>query len=192
MTESNNLKTEYDRRHHLRKVALVSFPLMMVGATLAIILLQMSGYAGSVQDTQLGFNADIIKAYFSLMDPAGMGLFIMGNLADYIFILFYGIFFYSTARLISWNYKGGLTKSVGMSLAWVGVIAAVLDGIENLFLFAMTANPAGFPSWLALAHSTFATAKFLFLYAAMGWTVAGFVLNRTPLSGILISGLKAR
>ena len=137
-------------------------------------------------------DADIIKAYFSLMDPAGMGLFIMGNLADYIFILFYGIFFYSTARLISWNYKGGLTKSVGMSLAWVGVIAAVLDGIENLFLFAMTANPAGFPSWLALAHSTFATAKFLFLYAAMGWTVAGFVLNRTPLSGILISGLKAR
>ncbi len=173
-------------------MALVSFPLMMVGATLAIILLQMSGYAGSVQDTQLGFNADIIKAYFSLMDPAGMSLFIMGNLADYIFILFYGIFFYSTARLISWNYKGGLTKSVGVSLAWVGVIAAVLDGIENIFLFAMTANPAGFPSWLALAHSTFATAKFLFLYASMGWTVAGFVLNRTPLSSFLVSGLRAR
>ena len=183
---------EHDRRRRLRRIALVSFPLMMAGATLAIILLQMSGYAGSVEDTQLGFNADTIKTYFSLMDPASMALFIMGNAADYVFILFYGIFFYSTARLISWNYREGLVERVGVSLAWIGVSAALLDGIENVFLFAMTADPTGFPGWLAVAHSSFATAKFLFLYAAMAWTVAGFVLNRTPLSGHLVSSAKLR
>ena len=181
---------EYAQKRRLRRIALVSFPLMMVGAMLAVILLQMSGYAGSVEDTQLGFNADIIKTYFSTMDSGSMGLFIMGNAADYLFILFYGIFFYSTARLISWNYRDGLPRRVGVSLAWVGVIAALLDGIENVLLFAMTADPAGFPSWLAIVHSSFATAKFLFLYAAMAWTMAGFVLNRTPLSGHLVSGLR--
>jgi len=155
---------------------------MMVVATVMITLLQMSGYAGTMEDTQLGFNADIIKNYFSLMSAAELGLFITANLADYLFILFYGIFFFSAASLISWNYKSGLPKRIGISLAWVGVIAAVLDGIENVFLLAMTADPVGFASWLAIAHSSFALAKFLFMYVAMAWTMVGFVVNRTPLA----------
>jgi len=160
---------------------------MMVAATLVIVLIQMSGYAGSMEDTQLGFNAEIIRSYFSLMSPTDIGLFITANLADYLFILLYGIFFFSAARLISWNYKSGLPKRIGLSLAWVGVIAAVLDGIENVFLLSMTADPVGFAAWLAIAHSSFAFAKFLFMYAAMAWTMAGFVLNRTPLATYLMS-----
>jgi hypothetical protein len=154
----------------------------MVAATLVMVLLQMSGYAGTMEDTQLGFNADIIKNYFSLMDSADLKLFITANLADYLFMLFYGLFFFSADRLISWNYKGGLPKRIGLSLAWVGVIAAILDGIENVFLLSMTADPVGFAGWLAIAHSSFALAKFLFMYVAMAWTMVGFVVNRTPLS----------
>ncbi|MGY5861591.1 MAG: hypothetical protein RTU09_04390 [Candidatus Thorarchaeota archaeon] len=160
---------------------------MIVVATLVISLLQMSGYAGSIDDTQLGFNAEIIKSYFSLMNPTEMGLFITANLADYLFMLFYGIFFFSAARLISWNYKRGLPKRIGLSLAWVGVIAAVLDGIENVFLLLMTADPVGFAGWLAIAHSSFALAKFLFMYVAMAWLMVGFVVNRTPLATHLMS-----
>ena len=176
-----------DGKQNMRRIALVSFPLMMVAAMLVIFLLQMSGYAGTMEDTQLGFNADIIKNYFSLMTSTDLGLFITANLADYLFILFYGLFFFSTARLISWNYKGGFPKRIGLSLAWVGVIAAVLDGIENVFLLSMTADPLGFAGWLAIAHSSFALAKFLFMYAAMAWCVVGFVLNRTPLATYLMS-----
>jgi hypothetical protein len=175
----------FEHKHsklRMRRIALFSFILMMVAATVVISLLQLSGYAGTMEDTQLGFNADIIKNYFSLMSAADMGLFVTANLADYLFILFYGLFFYSAARLISWNYKEGLQKRSGLFLALLGVIAAVLDGIENVFLLLMTADPAGFASWLAIAHSSFAFTKFLFMYAAMAWTVAGFVLNRTPLS----------
>lgn len=154
---------------------------MMVIATVMIVLLQMSGYAGTMEDTQLGFNADIIKNYFLLMTPTDLGLFITANLADYLFILFYGIFFFSAARLISWNYKIGFPKRIGLSLAWVGVMAAILDGIENMFLLLMTADPVGFAGWLAIGHSSFAFAKFLFMYVAMAWTMVGFVVNRTPL-----------
>ncbi|MFW9846660.1 MAG: hypothetical protein ACFFD6_07930 [Candidatus Thorarchaeota archaeon] len=171
----------YDSKRKMRRIALVSFPLMMVAATLVIVLIQMSGYAGSTEDTQLGFNAAIIKNYFSLMDSADLGLFITANLADYLFMLFYGLFFFSAARLISWNYKSGLPKRIGLSLSWVGVIAAVLDGIENMFLLSMTADSVGFAAWLAIAHSSFALGKFLFMYAAMAWLMVGFVVNRTPL-----------
>ena len=185
MIKSNSEKKEFEhdnKKQKLRRIALVSFPIMMVVATLMISLLQMSGYAGTMDDTQLGFNAEIIKSYFSLMSPTELGLFITANLADYLFILCYGLFFFSAATLISWNYKEGATKKIGLMLAWVGVIAAVLDGMENVFLLSMTADPVGFAGWLAIAHSSFALAKFLFMYVAMAWTVVGFVVNRTPLA----------
>ena len=189
MTNDSNTETleiEQDkRRRHIKRLALISLPLLVISATLVIILLQMSGYAGTMEDTQLGFNADIIRSYFSLMDAESMGLFILGNLADYLFMISYGLGFYCTARLISWDYRGVLPKRVGVGLAWTGVIAAILDGIENVFLLSMTADPAGFAGWLALAHSSFAIAKFLFMYTAMGWLVVGFVLNRTPIAARL-------
>ena len=190
MSKSNSEQKEFEqnqRKQQFRRIALVSFSLMMVAATIVITLLQMSGYAGTMEDTQLGFNADIIKNYFSLMDSEALGLFVTANLADYLFMLFYGLFFFSAARLISWNYKGGLPKRIGLSLAWVGVIAAVLDGIENMFLLLMTADPVGFAGWLAITHSSFAFAKFLFMYVAMAWTMVGFVVNRTPLATHLMS-----
>ncbi len=179
-------KSEFDQGK-MRRIAFVSFSLMMVAAVLVITILQMSGYAGTMEDTQLGFNAEIIRNYFSLMNPTDMGLFITANLADYLFMLFYGLFFFSAARLISWNYKRGLIKKIGLSLAWVGVIAAVLDGMENVFLLSMTADPVGFAAWLAIAHSSFAFAKFFFMYVAMAWTMVGFVVNRTPLATHLIA-----
>ena len=175
-------------KQRMRRIAIVSFPLMMVAATLVIVMLQMSGFAGTMEDTQLGFNAEIMRYYFSLMSSEDLGLFIGANLGDYLFMLFYGIFFYSAGRLISWNYFRGVSNKIGLILAWVGVVAAILDGIENVFLLSMTVDPVGFASWLALAHSSFAFAKFLFMYAAMGWTIVGFVLNRTPLASWLTSG----
>ena len=190
MTNSNSekMKSDYDqRKQQLRRIALVSGLFMIVAATLVIALLQMSGYAGTTEDTQLGFNAEILRNYFSLMNPTDLGLFITANLADYLFMLFYGIFFFSAARLISWNYKRGLPKKIGLSLAWVGVIAAVLDGIENVFLLSMAADPVGFAGLLAIAHSSFALAKFVFMYVAMAWLMVGFVVNRTPLATHLMS-----
>jgi hypothetical protein len=190
LTESTKEKTETEKsqmKQQMRRIALVSFTLLICAATLVIVLLQMSGFAGTMEDTQLGFNAEIIRNYFSLMNPSDMGLFITANLADYLFMSLYGIFFFSAARLISWNYKSGLPKRIGLSLAWVGVMAAILDGFENVFLLSMATDPVAFASWLAIAHSSFALAKFLFLYAAMAWTMVGFVVNRTPIATHLMA-----
>ncbi len=190
MTNSNSETrlSEHDQRNQqLRRIALASFIFLICAATLVIVLLQMSGYAGTMEDTQLGFNAEVIRNYFSLMSPTDMGLFITANIVDYLFMLCYGLFFFSAARLISWNYKGGLPKRIGLSLAWAGVIAAVLDGLENVFLLSMAADPVGFAGWFAIAHSSFAFAKFLFMYAAMAWTMVGFVVNRTPLATHLMA-----
>ena len=46
-----------NKKQKVRRIALVSYPIMMVVAALMISLLQMLGYAGSTEDTMLGFNA---------------------------------------------------------------------------------------------------------------------------------------
>ncbi len=167
-------------RSRLRRPIYLSLLLLIIAMPLVIMLLQGSGYAGTMDDTQLGFNADIIKAYFAVMTPESMMLFQLGNLADYIFILSYGSAFYNGTRYLSWNYpQGSLPKKIGTVFMWMGVSSALCDGIENVFLFLMTANPLGFPSWLAIAHSTFATLKFLMMYATFAWILLSMVLNKT-------------
>lgn len=175
------------KKRQLRRIALLSGVFMMVAAMLTITLIQMSGFAGTLDDTQFGFNAETIRNYFSLMSTTDLGIFITANLADYLFMLCYGLFFFNAARLISLNYKDGFPKKIGFLLAWVGVVAAILDGIENVFLLSMAADPVGFAAWLAIAHSSFAVAKMLFMYVAMAWTMMGFVVNRTPLAPHLMT-----
>ncbi|MFX0205291.1 MAG: hypothetical protein ACFFDT_04850, partial [Candidatus Hodarchaeota archaeon] len=146
-----------------------------------IFLLELSGYPGTMDDTQLGFNAEIIKAHFAMMESEEIILFILGNLADYVFLIAYGCFFYSSARYLSWNYQqGSLPLKVGKMMAGIGVLCATCDAIENLFLLSMTTNPSGFPNWLAIAHSTFALIKFILMYLTVGWLILSFILNKIP------------
>ncbi len=163
-----------------KKYILLSLIMIICLMPLVIMVLDASGYAGTIDDTQLGFNAEIIKYYFSLMSQEGMALFALGNLLDYAFILAYGIGFYHSTRYLSRNYAtGGIPKKIGFAFTWIGVSAAIFDSIENAHLFLMLANPTGFPSWLAVAHSLFASIKFMMMYATFGWLVLSIILNWT-------------
>ncbi len=158
----------------------LSLLLVFLSMPLVLSALQASGYNGTIDDTQLGFSAQIIKGYFALMDSQGMMLFALGNLFDYLFILSYGTFFYYSTRYLSWNYPPrSITKQIAVGFMWIGVASAVSDAIENIFLFLMLSNPLGFPSWLAIAHSLFATLKFMMMYATIGWLVFSVILNKT-------------
>lgn len=175
-----SLDEDHDR-NRMWRIALTSFPMMLITATSVIVLLQISGMPGTIEDTQLGFNAEVVRSHLLTMDEEHMRFFILGNLVDYLFMISYGIFFYSCSLLLSSNYRKGILKTVGILFAWIGVLAACSDGFENLFLLSMTADPAGFPDWLALAHSSFALFKFILMYSAIGWLVVSFILNQTPL-----------
>jgi hypothetical protein len=115
--------------------------------------------------------------------------FILGNLVDYAFMIAYGCFFYSSARYLSWNYQqGSLPLKVGKMMAGIGVLSAICDAVENIFLFSMAFNPVGFPNWLAIAHSTFALVKFILMYLTVGWLILSFVLNKIPSISRRING----
>lgn len=146
-----------------------SFPLVIITASAVMYLLKLSNFPGTLNETQLGFNGEYIKFCFSRMSDEDMSIFIIANIRDYAFMIAYGIFFFSLALTLTRKLKeGSIWKKIGYSISIFGITAAFCDGIENIFLLMMASNPINFPNWWAIAHSSFALAKFIQMYAAMG------------------------
>ncbi|MFX0181762.1 MAG: hypothetical protein ACFE95_01670 [Candidatus Hodarchaeota archaeon] len=146
--------------------------LIVIAVPLVIIPLELSNFAGTLDETQLGFNGDYIKSMFSLMSNEEILMFFLGNLFDYVFIVGYGSFIFSTALSLTRKLKiGSLWNKIGFLIAIFGIISAICDGIENIFLFLMVLNPTNFPTWLGIPHSSFALMKFLLMYLTMGWII---------------------
>ncbi|MFX1504808.1 MAG: hypothetical protein ACFFDC_01725 [Promethearchaeota archaeon] len=165
----------------MKRLIYISLPVVLITATVVIFLLELSGYPGTLNDTQLGFNAEVIKTYFTMMKSEDMTFFILGNLMDYVFMIAYGCLFYCSANYLSWDYQqGSLPRKLGKIMGIAGILSAICDAIENIFLLAMTTDPIGFPNWLAIAHSTFALVKFILMYLTVGWLILSFILNKIP------------
>ena len=146
-----------------------SFPLLIITASTVMYLLKLSNFPGTLNETQLGFNSEYIKSCFSRMSDEDMSIFIIANILDYAFMIAYGIFFFSLALTLTRKLKeGSIWKKIGYSISIFGITAAFCDGIENIFLLMMASNPINFPNWWAIAHSSFALAKFIQMYAVMG------------------------
>jgi hypothetical protein len=177
----NNESLKDSGKPLMKHLIYISLPVMLITGTLVILLLELSGYPGTLDDTQLGFSAKIIKAHFTMMKSEDMTLFILGNLVDYAFMIAYACFFYSSARYLSRNYQiENIPQKLGSLFAWMGILSAICDAIENIFLLSMTVNPVGFPSWFAIAHSSFAVFKFALMYSTIIWLIVSFVLNKIP------------
>jgi hypothetical protein len=179
--DNENLKDP--RKLLLKRLIYISLPTVLITATLVIVLLELSGYPGTMDDTQLGFSGEIIKAHFAMMKSEDITLFILGNFVDYAFMIAYGCFFFCSVRYLSWDYhQGSLLCKISKVFAGIGVLSAICDAVENIFLFSMTANPVSFPNWLAIAHSTFALLKFILMYLTIAWLILSFVLNKIPVT----------
>ncbi|HEC76742.1 MAG TPA: hypothetical protein ENI33_05750 [Thermoplasmatales archaeon] len=146
-----------------------SFPLVVITVSTVMYLLKLSNFPGTLNETQLGFNGEYIKSCFSRMSDEDMSIFIIANILDYAFMIAYGTFFFSLALTLTRKLKeGSIWKKIGYSISIFGITDAFCDGIENIFLLMMALNPVNFPNWWAIAHSSFALAKFIQMYAAMG------------------------
>lgn len=162
--------TEKPSKKTLRYLAVFSFILVITSMFFVMMLLEMSNFSGTLEETQLGFSGEYIKSMFALMNEDEIGLFILANILDYIFMLGYGAFFYSTGLILARKLKeGSIWSKVGYGMVILGIISACCDALENLFLLLMTSDPADFPIWLAIPHSSFAVTKFTLMYIVFGW-----------------------
>ncbi|MCW4014068.1 MAG: hypothetical protein NWF07_13935 [Candidatus Bathyarchaeota archaeon] len=154
----------------LKAILVSSIILLVVLAPAVIYILELSGFPGELETTQLGFDAEYIRDCFASMTEQGLSLFILGNLVDYLFIASYGGMFFSGALLIARKHeKNSFNRVIGYGISILGLSAAFSDGLENIFLLSMVSNPIGFASWLAFPHSLFAHIKFKLMYLTAGW-----------------------
>jgi len=130
---------------------------------------QLSGYPAEIFSSQLSFNGNIMKLYYSLTN---IELYRVAPSLDYIFMVAYGLILFSSSILIARKYRtSSLIQRGGFFIAVSGVIAAFCDAIENIFILAMLTDPTGFPNYWAITHSVFALIKWILLFVVIIWIV---------------------
>ena len=156
---------------------LISLGCSFIFATSMFFLLNASHYPGSIEDTQLGFQAEIIKNYFQQMSSHELNLYLIAIILDYGFIIGYAGILSLVSLIFIRNFGSKpFWNKFGQTLLWIGIGSAVCDVFENLFLIIMITNPQDFMAWLAIAHSSCALLKFILMSISGVWMVIVLLL----------------
>lgn len=127
---------------------------------------------------QTSFSGETIKGYYAEMEAQGtLDVYWTTQLIDLGFILamaciavFVCTLVARCSRIASWGRRVGLLAGASV------LLGAVCDAIENGWSFVMLADPTGFPDWLALPYSAFASVKFGLIGLGMGLLVVSIIL----------------
>ena len=172
-----NWLTENPSERTLKRSLIAGFLLLVVSAPAIIWLLESSNYPGGLDETQLGFDGEYIRACFSTMSEEELTTFILGNLADYVFMVSYGVVLSCASLLLSRKLNDSRLRKIGLTISLLGVLAALSDAAENVFIISMAVNPQYFPGWLAIPHSLFAHLKFNCMYITSGWILLATLIH---------------
>ncbi len=166
-----------------RLVLIVAFILMIFMYAVLGFFFFLSGDQTNMLASQLSFNGTALKAQYAAILPT-IEAYRNAQISDYGFMASYAAFIFALAITIARKFdeKAPLRKA-GFYIAILGIVAAGLDAMENLFILLTLANPTGFPDWWAVAHSCFALPKWIILVVALGWAVAAVVTLRSRRAG---------
>lgn len=155
--------------------------LIIIGFVMCFIVIPImqyfsgiSGYPANLFASQLSFNGELLKSYYSVTN---ISLYRVTVSLDYIFMLGYGIILFSSSTLIARKYSSVGVQNIGFLIAVFGIIAAVCDGIENIFILLMLTNPLTFPNIWAISHSIFALIKWILLFIAITWIIIAGIIS---------------
>ena len=136
---------------------------------------QLSGFPAQIFSSQLSFDGDIMKSYYAVTI---IELYRIAASLDYLFMLGYGSILFSLSVIIARRY--GIDSKIGhfsLIMAFLGVMAACCDGIENIFILAMLTAPSVFPNYWAISHSVFAIIKWILLFSVIIWVLISGIFS---------------
>jgi hypothetical protein len=192
-----NLLSERPTEKRLKRYLLCGLILLTISTPAVIWTLEASNYPGGLEETQLGFDGEYIRDCLNTMTEGEITFFILGNLFDYIFMVSYGLLLSSASLFLSRRLPHQKLRKVGNVVSIIGVIAALSDAAENIFIISMAANPQHFPGWLVIPHSLFAHLKFNLMYISAGWIALAvlllsinWILGKTALQVLTLQKVK--
>jgi len=157
--------------------------LLLFSIILFLVIYPLMGYAfllsenpGDVMSSQLSFSAEYMRAYYKGI--GNLEYYRLGETLDYGFMISYGSLIVALALILARKFEeSSKMRQSGYFIAILGIAAAGLDAVENMFILLMLTDPSGFLAMWALANSTFALIKWILLFIAIGWALVAVILK---------------
>lgn len=130
-----------------------------------------SGDVAPIMTSQLSFNDVYLRWQYShILAAGGLESYRLAQSFDYLYMVSYGLLSFSLALIIGRKFEEeSAWRRMSCTFAVLGPVAAGCDAVENAFILLTLTDPEFFPAWWAIAHSTFASVKWVILSVAMGW-----------------------
>lgn len=148
---------------------ILSILLMVITSVLMRYFFFLSKYPVGFMESQLSFSGAILKEHYK---STNITYYRIAQILDYGYMVGYGTLAFSLALIIARKYdESSNWRKSGYVVAVMGVLGAICDGIENVFILAMLTDPSGFPDIWAIIHSCFALVKYILLFSCIGWAL---------------------
>ena len=119
-------------------------------------------------ESQLSFSGEAIKSHYQTMTADDIQFYIYAQVVDIGYMISYGVFIFILGVYLGrLQKKQSSLRNISYLIGLMGIVAMVCDLFENMFIFLMAQNPAGFPNSYAIIHSVFASIKFALLGSAL-------------------------
>jgi hypothetical protein len=149
-----------------RKLFFVSIPPAIFFNVITALQLNKSNYPetqmiGPYPSWWFSFSGPELKSHYAmLIDRGTIDTFRIVQYLDYGLMLSTGIFLFLLTLIVSRQFiEGSFYRKSGFVAALLLAAAPIMDFLENAILLVMLSNPIDFSDWLAIAYSTFASAK---------------------------------
>ncbi len=158
--------------------------LLLAGLVILVIIYPLMSWfflqSGDTTNTfvsQLSFSGLFLKNQYAQMILSGdLNSYRIAQCLDYGFMISYGLLVFCVNLIISRKYDvNSKWHSLGLLASLTGVLATCCDATENAFILLTLSDPAGFPNWWAVAHSSFALLKWGLLVFAITWALISAV-----------------
>jgi len=139
-------------------------------------LFSKSEYPVPLFESQTTFSGPDLKSHYAvLLDQGTMDAYRMIQYLDYGLMFFSGLFFFTLFLTIARKHKDDSWRRFGFLGAFLFPAGAGMDAIENIFLLVILSNPLEFPDWLAIAYSSFASAKWILFPIGSIWLILSVI-----------------
>lgn len=163
-----------------RIIAIFGIILMFIIYPIMAILFTQSGGPMDILGSQLSFSGTKMKGeYLQIVIHSGVNIYRLAQILDYVFMFSYGSLIFSLALIIGRKFDAASRwRQLGYIIAILGIAAACLDAMENLFILLTLTDPLFFPDWWTVAHSCFSLPKWILIMTCIVWAILAALIHK--------------
>ena len=145
-----------------KRLIYLGFIVLVINFPFLVYFTVLAHYPAIFIESQLSFSGALIKSHFREMTAEQIQIYVLSILLDYVFDLCQITMFTGLSLYLARKFdEDSAWRKTGYKMVIIGLIGSISDMIENTFIIMMANDPQGFPDSWAVAHSCFATIKFL-------------------------------